>query len=186
MTPLLIVLGIIAGIAMWIMGKYNGIIVRKNKRDQSFSDIDVSLKQRFDMIPQLLETVKGYMKHERETLESLTKARTSFMNAQNVNGKIAADNMLSGALKSLFAVAENYPDLKASANFQQFQVSVEEIENKLGSTRNYFNQTTTDYNTYIQMFPTSFIANMFGFMTEKLFEAPESREVLEKAPEVKF
>jgi len=186
MSGLLIVLGIIAVIAMWVMGKYNGIIVRKNKRDQSFSDIDVSLKQRFDMIPQLLETVKGYMKHERETLESLTKARTSFMNASNVGDKIAADNMLTGALKSMFAVAENYPDLKASTNFQQFQESVEEIETKLAGTRNYFNETTTDYNTYIQMFPTSFIANMFGYMTEKLFQTTETREELDKTPEIKF
>ena len=186
MSGLLIILVILGAIAMWVMGKYNGIIVRKNKRDQSFSDIDVQLKQRFDMIPQLLETVKGYMKHEKDTLESLTKARTSFLNAQNMGDKIAADNMLSGALKSLFAVAENYPDLKASENFQQLQRAIEEMENKLSVARTFFNQTTTDYNTYIQMFPTSFIANMFGFHPEKLFEAKESREVLEKAPEVKF
>ncbi len=186
MIGLLIVIGIIAAIAMWVMGKYNGIIVRKNKRDQSFSDIDVSLKQRFDMIPQLLETVKGYMKHERETLESLTKARTSFMNATSASEKIAADNMLSGALKNLFAVAENYPNLKASENFQQLQNSIEEIENKLAGTRNYFNETTTQYNTYIQMFPTSIIAGMFNFHPEKLFEASESREELEKTPEIKF
>lgn len=186
MIAFLIIIGIIGAIALWVMGVYNGIIVRKNKRDQSFSDIDVSLKQRFDMIPQLLETVKGYMKHERETLESITKARTSFMNASNTGDKIAADNMLTGALKSMFAVAENYPDLKASVNFQQLQTEVATMEDKLGSTRNYFNQTTTDYNTFIQMFPASFIANMFGFITEKLFEAPQSAEVLEKAPEIKF
>jgi len=186
MSGLLVIIGIIAVIAMWVMGKYNGIIVRKNKRDQAFSDIDVSLKQRFDMIPQLLETVKGYMSHERETLESLTKARTSFMNASTTSGKIAADNMLSGALKSLFAVAENYPDLKASENFQQLQNSVEEIENKLAGTRNYFNETTTNYNTYIQQVPTNFIANMFGFMPEKLFQTTETREELDKTPEIKF
>ena len=186
MSGLLVIIGIIAVIAMWVMGKYNGIIVRKNKRDQAFSDIDVSLKQRFDMIPQLLETVKGYMSHERETLESLTKARTSFMNATTTSGKIEADNMLSGALKSLFAVAENYPDLKASQNFQQLQSSIEEVENKLASTRNYFNEATTVYNTYIQQVPTNFIANMFGFMKEKLFEAPQTREELDKTPEIKF
>jgi len=186
MSGLLVVLGIIVAIAMWVMGKYNGIIVRKNKRDQSFSDIDVNLKQRFDMIPQLLETVKGYMSHERETLEALTKARTSFMNATTPSGKIEADNMLSGALKSLFAVSENYPDLKASENFQQLQTSIEEIENKLASARKFFNEMTNDYNTYIQKVPTNFIANMFGFRPEKLFEAAQSREELDKAPEVKF
>ena len=173
-------------IAMWIMGKYNGIIVRKNKRDQSFSDIDVSLKQRFDMIPQLLETVKGYMNHEKETLEGVTKARTGFMNASNTDEKIAADNMLTGALKTLFAVSENYPDLKASTNFQQLQMEVTNMENKLSVTRNYFNETTTDYNTFIQLFPTTIIAGMFNFKTEKLFEASESHDVLEKAPEIKF
>ena len=186
MPAFLVIIGIIVAIALWAMKVYNGIIVRKNKRDQSFSDIDVSLKQRFDMIPQLLETVKGYMKHERDTLESLTKARTSFMNASNTGDKIAADNMLSGALKSMFAVAENYPDLKASANFQQLQAEIANMENKLGTTRNYFNETTTNYNTFIQMFPASFIANMFGFMTEKLFKAPQSAEELEKTPEIKF
>lgn len=186
MTGLLIIIGVVAMLAMWVMGKYNGIIVRKNKRDQSFSDIDVSLKQRFDMIPQLLETVKGYMKHEKDVLENLTKARTGFMNASNASGKIAADNMLSGALKTLFAVAENYPDLKASTNFQQLQASVEEIENKLATTRNYFNETTTAYNTYIQMFPTSIIAGMFGFKTETLFKATETAEELDKTPEIKF
>ncbi len=170
MTFFLIIIGVAVVLLLWLVSKYNKIIVLKNKREQSFSDIDVLLKQRFDMIPQLLETVKGYMKHEKETLESLTKARTNFLNAQNMSDKIMADNMLSGALKSLFAVAENYPDLKASENFQQLQTSIEAMENKLSTARTFFNQTTTDFNTYIPMFPTSFIANFFGFHTEKLFE----------------
>ncbi len=186
MSGLLIIIAVLVVLAMWVMGKYNGIIVRKNKRDQSFADIDVSLKQRFDMIPQLIETVKGYMKHEKETLENLTKARTSFLNAQNIGDKVAADNMLAGALKSIFAVAENYPNLKASENFQQLQTAIEEIENKLATARKFFNEMTTQYNTYIQMFPTSFVAGIFGFKTEKLFETSESRAELEKAPEVKF
>ena len=186
MSALLIIIVLAVAIGLFVMQKYNGMVVLKNKRDQSFSNIDVSLKQRFDMIPQLLETVKGYMKHEKETLESVTKARTGFMNAQNTEDKIAADNMLTGALKSLFAVSENYPDLKASENFMQLQGEITNIENKLSVTRSYFNETTTNFNTYIEMFPASIIAGMFGFKSLPLFEASESREVLEKTPEVKF
>ena len=182
----LILLVLIGAIGLFIMKKYNGIIIRKNKRDQSFSNIDVQLKQRFDMIPQLLETVKGYMKHERETLENVTKARTGFMNAQNIEDKVAADNMLTGALKTLFAVSENYPDLKASGNFLQFQTEITNIENKLATTRKYFNETTTNYNTYIEMFPANFIASSFGYKTLPLFETSETAEELNKTPEIKF
>ncbi len=186
MSVFLIFIVIIVAIGLFVMKKYNGIILRKNKRDQSFSDIDVNLKQRFDMIPQLLETVKGYMKHEKDVLETLTKARTGFMNAQNVEDKIAADNMLSGALKTLFAVSESYPDLKASTNFTQFQLEIANIENKLSTVRSYFNETTTNFNTYIEMFPASIIASMFGYKRLPLFETSETREELEKTPEIKF
>jgi LemA protein len=186
MSVFLIFIVVIVLIGLFVMKKYNGIIVRKNKRDQSFSDIDVQLKQRFDLIPQLLETVKGYMKHEKDVLENVTKARTGFMNAQNIEDKIAADNMLTGALKTLFAVSEGYPDLKASTNFTQFQLEITNVENKLATVRSYFNETTTNFNTYIEMFPTNIIAGIFSYKRLPLFETAESRKELEEKPEIKF
>jgi LemA protein len=168
------------------MSKYNGMVTLRNKRNQSFSDIDVQLKQRFDLIPQLIESVKGYMKHEAGTLENVTKARTSFLNAGSTDEKIAADNMLSGALKSIFAVSENYPDLKASQNFLQLQSEMSDIENKLAAARRFFNNATTEFNTYIQMFPANIIAQNMGFSALELFQTEEPREMLNKAPEVKF
>ena len=168
------------------MAKYNGMITLRNKRNQSFSDIDVQLKQRFDLIPQLIESVKGYMKHEAGTLENVTKARTSFLNAGSTDEKVAADNMLSGALKSIFAVSENYPDLKASQNFLQLQSEMSDIENKLAAARRFFNNATTEFNTYIQMFPANIIAKNMGFSELELFKTDESREDLNKVPTVKF
>ena len=132
------------------------------------------------------DAVKGYMKHEQSTLENVTKARTSFMNANNTESKIEADNMLAGALKSLFAVSENYPDLKASQNFMHLQTEISDIENKLAASRRFFNSTTTEYNTYIQVFPNSIIAGMFGFKSLMLFKASESKEELNKAPKIDF
>lgn len=185
-----IILGIIAFFivftALFVMSKYNGMVALRNKRNQSFSDIDVQLKQRFDLIPQLVETVKGYMKHEAGTLEAVTKARTDFMSAGNTEDKIAADNQLAGALKSIFAVSENYPDLKANQNFMHLQSEMSDIENKLAAARRFFNSATTEFNTYIQMFPANLIAGMFKFSQLALFKADESREELKKTPTVKF
>jgi LemA protein len=187
MSPLLIVIGIIIVLpALYIMSKYNGMVALRNKRNQSFSDIDVQLKQRFDLIPQLIEVVKGYMKHEASTLENVTKARTSFLNAGSTDDKIAADNMLSGALKSIFAVSENYPDLKANQNFLQLQSEMSDIENKLAAARRFFNNATTEFNTYIQMFPANIIAKNMGFSELELFKTDESRSELNKVPTVKF
>ncbi len=162
------------------------MIALRNKRNQSFSDIDVQLKQRFDLIPQLIEVVKGYMKHEAGTLENVTKARTSFLNAGTTDEKVEADNMLSGALKSIFAVSENYPDLKANQNFLQLQSEMSDIENKLAAARRFFNNATTEFNTYIQMFPANVIAKNMGFSELELFKTDESREDLNKVPTVKF
>lgn len=187
MTTLLIIIALIVVLpAIYIMIKYNGMVALRNKRNQSFSDIDVQLKQRFDLIPQLIETVKGYMKHEAGTLENVTKARTSFLNAGNPDDKIAADNMLAGALKSIFAVAENYPDLKANQNFLHLQTEMSDIENKLAAARRFFNSATTEFNTYIQMFPANLLAAPLGFKQLTLFQADESREELKKTPTVKF
>jgi len=167
---LLILIGIIGAIALFIVRKYNGIILRKNKRDQSFSDIDVQLKQRFDLVPQLLETVKGYMKHEKELLENITKARTGFMNAQNIEGKIAADNMLTSTLKTLFAVAENYPELKASDAFLRLQTRITTLEESISDRREFYNDTANTSNTRIEQFPDNLVASLFNFKTFDLME----------------
>ncbi len=177
MTILYIILWIIVFIAFLLIWKYNSIIKLKNIRKQSFADIDVQLKLRFDLLPNLINTIKWYAKHEKETLNMLTQARTSFLNAWwNVNKKIEADNMLTGALKSIFAVAENYPDLKANTNFLQLQQELSDIENKISAARRFFNNATQEYNTYIQMFPNNIIASIFNFKEEKLYEIEKEEE----------
>lgn len=168
---------IVAVIVILFIAKYNWIIGLKNKRVQAFSDIDVQLKLRFDLVPNLVNAVKGYMTHEKETLENVTKARTAFMNAgNNIDAKIEADNQLAGALKSIFAVAESYPDLKANQNFNQLQAELSDIENKIAATRRFFNSTTQEYNTYIEIFPNNIIAGMFNFKTEKSYEIENTEE----------
>ena len=148
----------------------------KNTREQSFADIDVELKQRFDLLPNLISTVKGYAKHEDETLIKLTQARTNFLNAWSIDDKIWAENMLSGALKSIFAVAENYPDLKANQNFLSLQTEMSDIENKIASARRFFNNATTEYNTYIQQLPNNIIASISGFKQETMFNITNENE----------
>jgi LemA protein len=171
MTAFYVLLGLVVLSALIVISKYNGIIRLKNIREQSFADIDVQLKLRFDLVPNLVNTVKGYMTHERETFEAVTKARTSFLNAwNNIDWKMEADNMLAWALKSIFAVAENYPDLKANTNFNQLQSELSDIENKIAASRRFFNSSTQEYNTFIEIFPNNIIAWMFNFRTEKLYE----------------
>ena len=162
---------------LFLIGKYNGLVRFRNTSDQSFADIDVQLKQRFNLIPNLVSTVEGYATHERETLEEVTRARTSFLSAGNdVNGKIEADNMLAGALKSIFAVAESYPDLKANANFIELQRELSDIENKIAAARRFFNSTTQEYNTYVQIFPNNILASLFGFNEAKMYEVENEKE----------
>jgi len=184
LTPQNILWIIVWVIVLYIILRYNALIRFKNHIKNAFADIDVQMKMRFDLIENLINTVKGYAKHEKETLENITKARTNFLNAHNPNEKLAADNMLSGALKSLFAVAENYPDLKANQNFLQLQTELSDIENKIAATRRFFNSTIKEYNSAIQTVPTNIIAKMFGFKDEEFF-AIENKE--EKAvPKVQF
>ena len=172
-----IIIWVVALVVIYIIAKYNGLVKFRNVRKQSFADIDVQLKQRFNLIPNLISTVKGYAKHEEWTLEKLTKARTSFLNAwESVNWKIAADNMLAGAMKSIFAVAENYPDLKANTNFLELQTELSDIENKIAASRRFFNSTTQEYNTYIEVFPNNVIAGMFNFKTEEMYEVKNTEE----------
>lgn len=163
-------------IILFLVIIYNRIITLRNKREQSFADIDVQLKLRFDLIPNLMNTVKGYMTHEKEVLENVTKARTSFLDSWSVDSKIESENMLSWALKNLFAVAESYPDLKANQNFMQLQSELSDIENKIASARRFFNSTTQEYNTYIQQVPNNLIAWMFWFKEEIMFTIENKEE----------
>lgn len=173
MNPLLIVL-IIVGVAFfyfWML--YNSLVSAKVRIQEALSHIDVQLKRRTDLIPNLIETVKGYAKHEKELLENITKARTSLMSAKTTHDKAEANNMLSDTLKSLFAVAENYPDLKANQNFGKLQEELSDTENKIAYSRQFYNSNVMDYNTKIALFPNSIVANMFGFKAAEFFEASD-------------
>jgi len=173
----IIILIVVVALFLLAMAKYNGMVILRNKRTQSFADIDVQLKQRFDLVPNLVNTVKGYAEHEKSTFDLVTQARTSFLSAGNdVNKKIEADNMLAGALKSLFAVSENYPELKANTNFMELQRELSDIENKIAAARRFFNNATQEYNSYIQIFPNNIIANMFGFKEEMMYEIENKEE----------
>lgn len=175
----------IVALVLLFMSKYNFMVKLRNVRKQSFADIDVQLKLRFNLVPNLVNTVKWYAKHEKDTFDLVTKARTSFLNAWgDVNKKMEADNMLSWALKSIFAVAEAYPDLKSNTNFMQLQQELSDIENKIWAARRFFNNSTQELNTYIQMFPNNIIAGMFNFKEETLYEIKD--ETQRQNVEVKF
>lgn len=176
MTALYIVLGAVALIGIWLIAVYNGLIATKNRTDEAWSDIDVQLKRRYDLIPNLVESVKGYVKQEKEVLENVTKARAEAISAGekgNTKDLEKAENMLTGALRSIFAVAENYPDLKSSANFQQLSTELSDTENKIMAARRFYNANVRDLNTKIQVFPTNLFAGMLGFMKREFFEAEE-------------
>lgn len=163
---------------------YNRLITLRNNRENAFADIDVQLTNRFDLVGNLVETVKGYAKHEKELLTSVTQQRTAFLNANGIDDKLQASNALTGSLKSLFAVSENYPDLKANETFVNLQSELSDLENKLAATRRYFNSATKEYNTAIQVFPANIIAGQFGFKQEPFFEL-EDQEA-KKTPKVSF
>jgi LemA protein len=181
-----IVLGVIVVVALWVVTVYNGLVAMRQRVGQAFADIDVQLKQRHDLIPNLVETVKGYAAHERGTLEAVTQARNTAMAAQGPAQQAAAENMLSGALRQLFALSEAYPDLKANANFQQLQAELTDIENKLAAARRFFNNAVQEYNTGIQQFPAALFAGIFGFAPREFFDVGEERKALDQAPQVKF
>ena len=168
-------------------GIYNRIIRLRNNRQNAFADIDVQLKQRHDLIPQLVATVKGYAAHEQETLDRVIQARNGALNAQGIDAKIAAENSLTSALAGLKVTLEAYPDLKANANFMQLQGEIADVENKLAAVRRYFNSATKEYNNAIETFPANVLAGMFGFRREPMFEvATGDRASLDKAPDIKF
>jgi LemA protein len=181
-----IVLGVIVVIVLWVVTVYNGLVAMRQRVGQAFADIDVQLKQRHDLIPNLVETVKGYAAHERGTLEAVTQARNAAVAAQGPAQQAAAENMLSGALRQLFALSEAYPDLKANANFQQLQAELTDIENKLAAARRFFNNAVQEYNTGIQQFPAALFAGMFGFGPREFFDVGDERKTLDQAPQVKF
>jgi LemA protein len=181
-----VVLGVIAVIVIWAISIYNRLVAMRQRTNQAFADIDVQLKQRHDLIPNLVETVKGYAAHERGTLEAVIQARNTAVAAPGVEQKVAAENMLTGALRQLFALSENYPNLKANANFQQLQSDLSDIENKLAAVRRFYNNAVQEYNTGIQQFPAALFAGMFGFAQRTFFDVGEDRPQLEQAPSVKF
>jgi len=181
-----VVLGVIVVIVIWVISIYNGLVAMRQRTNQAFADIDVQLKQRHDLIPNLVETVKGYAAHERGTLDAVIKARNAAMAAPGVEQKVAAENMLTGALRQLFALSEAYPDLKANQNFQQLQAELSDIENKLAASRRFFNSAVQEYNTGIQQFPAALFAAIFGFSQREFFDLGEDRAQLQQAPSVKF
>jgi len=181
-----IILGVVVVIVIWAISIYNSLVAMRQRTNQAFADVDVQLKQRHDLIPNLVETVKGYAAHERGTLEAVIQARQTAVAAPGVEQKVAAENMLTGALGRLFALAESYPDLKANANFQQLQGELSDIENKLAASRRFFNNAVQEYNTGIQQFPAALFASIFGFSQRPFFDLGESRAQLEQAPSVKF
>ncbi len=186
-TTVIIILVVVALLVVWAISIYNNLVKLRNNRENAFANIDVQLKQRHDLIPQLVATVKGYAAHEKETLDKVTTARASAMGATSINDKIKAESALSGALAGLRVSLEAYPDLKANQNFLQLQNEISDVENKLAAVRRFFNSTTKELNNAVQTFPSNILAGMFGFQKEPMFEvAQEERAILDKAPEIKF
>lgn len=173
---LLIILGVIVVIAFAVIGIYNGLVQLNVKVDEGWADIETQLKRRYDLIPNMVETVKGYAKHEKGTLEEVTKARNMAMGATGPEQKAQAEGMLTGALKTLFAVAENYPDLKANQNFMDLQATLKEVEEHLQLSRRYYNATVRDFNTKVLVFPNNIFAGMLGFVKRQFFEITNAEE----------
>jgi LemA protein len=185
MIPTLIVLGVIALLAIWVIAIYNGLIRKRIAANASWSDIDVQLKRRYDLIPNLVETVKGYAGHEKETLERVIQARqTAIDTSGGVAAQAQAENMLTGALRQLFALSESYPDLKANQNFMQLQEELTSTENKIGFARNHYNRSAGQYNEAAAVFPANMVAGMFNFESMEFFELEDESE--REAPKVKF
>src|SRR5271157_331361 len=185
-TSTVIILAVIVILVIWAIGVYNSLVSMRQRVNQANADIDVQLRQRHDLVPNLVETVKGYAAHERGTLDEVVKARNAAVAAQGPAQQAAAENMLSGALRQLFALSESYPDLKASANFQQLQAELTDLENKIAASRRFFNNSVQEYNTGIQRFPAALFASSFGFAPKEFFDLGEERKTVGEAPQVKF
>ncbi len=174
---------VVAIVVVWVIFTYNGLITLKNRTDEAWSDIDVQLKRRYDLIPNLVETVKGYAAHESGTLQKVVEARTAAMSATSVADKAQAENALSQTLKSIFALSEAYPELKANENFLRLQGDLTDTEDKLQASRRFYNGNVRDFNTKLQVFPTNMIGNMLGFIARAFFEIAEAEKA---TPQVKF
>lgn len=186
MTILLVMLGVVLALALLIIGIYNRLIGLRQTCNQAWSDIEVQLKQRQGLIPNLVNVVKGYAKHERETLKEVIDARNAAVSAGGVGDTVAAENFLTQALSKLFALAEAYPDLKANENYLQLQDELSDVENKISAARRFYNNATQEYNTGREQFPANMIAAPFSFGSRDFFESVEGREALQVAPDVSF
>lgn len=184
MEILWILLAAAAVVGIWLVLTYNGLITLRNRTDEAWSDIDVQLKRRYDLIPNLVNTVKGYATHESGVFQKVTEARSRAMSAESPHEKAEAENMLSNTLKSLFAVVEAYPELKANANFAKLQDELSDTENKIQASRRFYNGNVRDFNTKLQVFPTNMIGGMLGFKKYEFFEVGDEAE--RATPEVKF
>lgn len=183
----IIILVVVVVLVIWVIAIYNNLVKLRNNRENAFANIDVQLKQRHDLVPQLVATVKGYATHEKGVLENVTAARSAAINATTIDDKINAENALTSALQGLKVSVEAYPDLKANQNFLQLQNELADIENKLAAVRRFFNSATRELNNAVQTFPNNLFAGMFGFKKEPMFEVPQAqRDEYDKAPEVKF
>lgn len=185
MSPSVIAFIVVVAILLWLWATYNGLVTARLRIDEAWSDINVQLKRRYDLIPNIVNAVKGYVKHESSVLEQVTAARSRALEANGIGQKAEAENQLAGALKSLFAVAEDYPDLKANQNFLQLQEELVDTEDKIQAARRFYNGSVRDYNIKLQVFPTNTIARMLGFTHRDFFEVDNQTEV-EKPVDVKF
>lgn len=183
---LIVFIVVLVLLAAWCISSYNSLVKLRNNRENAFADIDVQLKQRHDLIPQLVSTVKGYAAHEKDTLERVISARNGAMSARTIDEKIAAENTLTSALAGLKITLEAYPDLKANQNFLQLQEEIADLENKLSSVRRYFNSATKELNNAVETFPSNLIAGMFGFRKEIMFDLGTQRTTLQEAPKIEF
>ena len=181
-----ILLAVVAAIVIWLVYTYNRFVTLTNRTEEAWSDIDVQMKRRYDLIPNLVETVKGYATHEASTLQKVTEARTKAMGAQTVAEHAEAENMLTGALKSLFAVSEAYPDLKANSNFVELQRELSDTENKIQAARRFYNSVVQELQNAIEMFPSNLVGSTFGFKTREFFQLGESEQAAREPVKVSF
>jgi len=181
-----VILGIIVLLIVWAISLYNSLVKLRNSREQAFADVDVQLKQRHDLIPQLVESVRGYMQHERGVLTEVTEARANAMKATTINEKIQAEGRLSTALEGLKVSVEAYPDLKASQNFLDLQNEISDVENKIAAARRFFNSATKELNVATEVFPSNIVATLFSFKREPMFELGDQRAAVEQPPQIKF
>ena len=186
MTALIIIIALAVIVGLFFISAYNRLVRLRNNRENAFADIDVQLRQRHDLIPTLVDTVKGYMKHEKDLLTEVTNARARAMGAGTINEKIAAESQLTSALGGIKVAVEAYPDLKASQNFMNLQEEISDVENKLAAVRRFFNSATKELNVAVESFPSNIVAGMYGFKREPMFDLGEKRETMEEPPKVNF